>query len=62
MAYQDLAAKAGITVTDEMYENFKTENEVTEEVEEVYGKPYILQQYIVPEQVRKYIKERVTVE
>lgn len=62
MAFQDLAAKAGITVTDEMYENFKTENEVTEEIEEAYGKPYIIQQYIVPEQVRNYIKEHVTVE
>jgi archaellin len=62
MAFQDLAAKAGITVTDEMYENFKTENEVTEEIEEAYGKPYIIQQYIMPDLVRDYIKEHVTVE
>ncbi len=62
MAYQDLAAQAGITITDEMYEKFKTDNQVTEEVEEMYGRPYIVQQFIVPEQVREYIKEHVTVE
>ena len=62
MAYQDLAAQAGITVTDEAYENFKKENDVTDEVEEMYGRPYIIQQYIMPDLVRDYIKEHVTVE
>ena len=62
MAYQDLAAKAGITVTDEDFETFKTENEVTDEVAEQYGKAYMIQQYILPEKVRDYIKEHVTVE
>jgi trigger factor len=62
MAYQDLAAKAGITVTDEDFETFKTENEVTDEVVEQYGKAYMIQQYILPEKVRDYIKEHVTVE
>jgi phosphoenolpyruvate synthase/pyruvate phosphate dikinase len=62
MAYQDLAAQAGITVTDEAYENFKKENGVTDEVEEMYGRPYIIQQYIMPDLVRDYIKEHVTVE
>lgn len=62
MAYQDLAAKAGITVTDEDFETFKTENEVRDEVAEQYGKAYMIQQYILPEKVRDYIKEHVTVE
>lgn len=62
MAYQDLAAQAGITVTDEQYDTFITENGVTEEVEDQYGKPYIIQQYILPGLVRDYIAEHVTVE
>jgi hypothetical protein len=35
---------------------------VTDEVEEMYGRPYIIQQYIMPDLVRDYIKEHVTVE
>ena len=62
MAYQDLAAKAGLTVSDEDYEAFKTENGVTEEIEETYGKPYLIQQYILPEKVRTYIAEHAAVE
>lgn len=62
MAYQDLSAKAGLTVSDEDYEAFKTENGVTEEIEETYGKPYLIQQYILPEKVRTYIAEHAAVE
>ena len=62
MAYQDLAAKAGITVTDEDYETFKTENSVTEEIEEEYGRPYLIQQYIIPEKVNAYIAGHAVVE
>jgi trigger factor len=62
MAYQDLAAQAGITATDDQYKNFITENEVSDEVIEQYGKPYIVQQYILPGLVKDYIKEHVTVE
>ena len=62
MAYQDLAAKAGITVTDEDYETFKTENSVTEEIEEEYGRPYLIQQYIIPEKVSAYIAGHAVVE
>ncbi len=62
MAYQDLADQAGITVSDEDYQNFLTENEVSDENAEEYGKPYIIQQYIVPEKVRTYIAEHATVE
>ena len=62
MAYQDLAAQAGITVTDEDYETFKTENGVTEEIEETYGRPYLIQQYILPEKVETYIAEHAAVE
>ena len=62
MAYQDLAAQAGITVTDEDYEAFKTENGVTEEIEETYGRPYLIQQYILPEKVETYIAEHAAVE
>ena len=62
MAYQDLAAQAGITVTDDQYNNYITENEVSDEVVEQYGKPYIIQQYILPNLVKDYIKEHVTVE
>ena len=43
MAYQDLAAKAGIAITDEDYEAFKTENGVTEDIETMYGRPYLIQ-------------------
>ena len=62
MAYQELAAQAGITVTDEDYETFKTENGVTEEIEETYGRPYLIQQYILPEKVETYIAEHAAVE
>ena len=62
LAFQDLAAQAGITATDEDYQKFITENEVSDEVAEQYGKPYIVQQYILPDLVRDYIKEHVTVE
>lgn len=62
MAYQDLAAKAGIAITDEDYEAFKTENSVTEEIETTYGRPYLIQQYILPEKVEAYIAEHAAVE
>ncbi len=62
MAYQDLAAKAGITVSDEDFETFKTENEITDEMLEQYGKAYLIQKYILPEKVQEYIKEHVTIE
>lgn len=62
MAYQDLAADAGITISDEDYETFKTDNQITDEVEEMYGKAYMIQQYVLPEKVRDYIEEHVTVE
>jgi trigger factor len=56
MAYQDLAAKAGITVSDEDFETFKTENEITDEMLEQYGKAYLIQHYIIPEKVQEYVK------
>lgn len=62
MAYQDLAAQAGITVSEDDYNAFIDENEVTDEVVEQYGKPYIIQQYILRDLVKDYIKEHVTVE
>lgn len=62
MAYQDLAAQAGITVTEEDYNAFTTANGVTEEMETEYGKPFIIQQLIVPDKVREYITEHVTIE
>lgn len=62
MAYQDLAAQAGITVTEEDYSAFATANGVTEEMETEYGKPFIIQQLIVPDKVREYITEHVTIE
>ncbi len=62
MAYQDLAAQAGITVTEEDYAAFATANGVTEEMETEYGKPFIIQQLIVPDKVREYITEHVTIE
>lgn len=62
MAYQDLAAQAGITVTEEDYNAFITANGVTEEMETEYGKPFIIQQLIVPDKVREYITEHVTIE
>lgn len=62
MAIQDLAAQAGITVSDEDYDKFVSENEMTDETVEQYGKPYIIQQYILPDKVKEYIKEHVTVE
>ena len=62
MAYQELAAQAGVTVSDEDYEAFKTENSVTEEIETTYGRPYLIQQYILPEKVEAYIAEHATVE
>ena len=30
--------------------------------EEMYGKAYMIQQYVLPEKVRDYIEEHVTVE
>lgn len=62
MAYQDLAAQAGITVTDEQYDAFITENEVSDEAKEEYGRPYLVQQYILPDLVKDYIVEHATVE
>lgn len=62
MAYQDLAAKAGITVSDEDFETFKTENEITDEMLEQYGKAYLIQHYIIPEKVQEYVKEHATIE
>ncbi|MER2025793.1 MAG: FKBP-type peptidyl-prolyl cis-trans isomerase [Lachnospiraceae bacterium] len=62
MAYQDLAAKAGIAITDEDYEAFKTENSVTEDIETMYGRPYLIQQYVLPEKVEAYIAEHAAVE
>ena len=62
MAYQDLAAQAGITASDDQYKAFIDENQVTDEVVEQYGKPYIIQQYILRDLVKDYIKEHVTVE
>ena len=48
MAYQDLAAQAGITVTDEQYDAFIAEHEVSDEAVEMYGKPYLIQHEILP--------------
>ena len=62
MAYQDLAAQAGIAITDEDYEAFKTENSLTEEIETTYGRPYLIQQYVLPEKVEAYIAEHAAVE
>ena len=62
MVYQDLAAQAGITVSQEDYDTFITENSIPDEEVENYGKPYIIQRYILPEKVEKYIAEHVTVE
>ena len=62
MAYQDLAAKAGITVSEEQYKAFIDENQVSDEYVEQYGKPYIIQQYVLRDLVKDYIKEHVTVE
>lgn len=62
MAYQDLAQQAGITVTDEDYETFKTENGVDEETETLYGRGYLVQQYILPDKVKAYIAEHATVD
>ena len=62
MAFQDLAAQAGITVTDEDYDTFVEENSVDEESQENFGKAYLIQTYILPEKVREYLKEHATVE
>ena len=62
MAYQELAAQAGISVTDEQYESFVADNQLSDEDIEHYGKPYIIQQYVLRDKVKEYIKEHVTVE
>ena len=62
MAYQDLAAQAGITVSQEEYDAFITDNSIPDEEVENYGKPYIIQRYIVPDKVEDYIAEHVTIE
>ena len=62
MAYQDLAAQAGITVTDEQYDAFIAEHEVSDEAVEMYGKPYLIQHEILPGLVKDYIIEHATVE
>ena len=62
MAYQDLAAKAGITVTDEDVENFVTENGMAEEDQESYGKAYLIQTYILPGKVQDYLAEHAVIE
>ena len=35
---------------------------MTEEIEEEYGRPYLIQQYIIPEKVSAYIAEHAAVE
>lgn len=62
MAYQELAAQAGISVTDEQYESFVADNQLSDEDIDHYGKPYIIQQYVLRDKVKEYIKEHVTVE
>ena len=62
MAYQELAAQAGITVTDEDYDAFVEENSVDEENQESFGRAYLIQTYILPEKVRDYLAEHATVE
>ena len=62
MAYQELAAQAGITVTDEDYDAFVEENSVTEENQETFGRAYLIQNYVLPEKVRDYLTEHATVE
>lgn len=62
MACQELADQAGISVSEEDYQSYLTENQVSEETAEEYGKPYIIQQYILPEKVKSYIAEHATVE
>ena len=62
MAYQDLAAQAGITASDDDYKAYVEENQLSDEVIEQYGKPYIVQQSILRDLVKDYIKEHVTVE
>ena len=62
MAYQELAAQAGITVTDEDYDAFLEENSVTEENQESFGRAYLIQKYVLPEKVRDYLAEHATVE
>jgi len=62
MAYQELAAQAGITVTDEDYDAFLEENSVTEENQESFGRAYLIQNYVLPEKVRDYLTEHATVE
>ena len=62
MAYQDLAAQAGITVTDEQYDAFIEENSVSDDAVEMYGKPYLIQHEILPGLVKDYIIEHATVE
>ena len=60
MAYQELAAQAGITVTDEDYDAFLEENSVTEENQESFGRAYLIQNYVLPEKVRDYLAEHAT--
>ena len=62
MAYQELAAQAGITVTDEDFDAFVEENSVDEENQESFGRAYLIQTYILPEKVRDYLAEHATVE
>lgn len=62
MAYQELAAQAGITVTDEDYDAFVEENSVDEENQESFGRAYLIQNYVLPEKVRDYLAEHATVE
>ena len=62
MAYQDLAAQAGITVTDEQFDAYVTENTVSDEALEMYGKPFLIQHDILPGLVKDYIIEHATIE
>ena len=62
MAYQELAAQAGITVTDEDFDAFVEKNSVDEENQESFGRAYLIQTYILPEKVRDYLAEHATVE
>lgn len=60
IVYQNVFENAGLTISDDDYNNFLETNNITDEIIENYGKPYVMKQ-MMQELASEYMWDLVTV-